>query len=262
MRARTLCAALALAIGTCAANAGAQGGGATETEDDTVFDNTKKNEELARKRAADRRQKYQGDSPFAGDDAPDAVEKRERRFSPGVEGGYRAGYAISGGKVDKSTELDTNGMIFLWGDGGYRFIPQLFVGLFLSAGYVLPDCPENVDCTIWDFRVGPQVQWRFLPFADVTPWVGAGAGYELLLGSTSTEVTDASYTLHGFELFNVQGGVDFWAPTARGHVGVFAAYSQGRFTRGSLSVNDESVDDFDVDPDTHSWLYFGVHGTF
>lgn len=224
-------------------------------EDDTVFDNTKKNEELAQKRAKERREKYQGDSPFAADEAPDPVEKREDRFSPGVEGGYRAGWAFPGGEIAEGFFLDTAGMLFLQGDGGYRFIPQLFVGIYLSAGYIIPDCAENVTCRLWDFRGGVQGQWRFLPFADYTPWVGVGAGYELLLASASTETTDQSGTMHGFELFMVQGGLDIWAPTARGHVGIFVAYSRGRFSSFG--------GDFpDLEAANHSWLFLGVRGTF
>jgi hypothetical protein len=127
---------------------------------------------------------------------------------------------------------------------------------------VIPDCADDITCTVWDFRAGIQGQWRFLPFADFTPWVGVGAGWELMLISTSLPAGDErSATLHGPELFMIQGGVDIWAPTARGHAGLFVAYSMGRFISQSLTVNDEDVD-VDIDPDNHNWIFIGARGTF
>lgn len=125
-------------------------------EDGEVFDNRKLDEAQRRERAEERREKYGGDSPFAGDAAPDKVEKREDRFSPGMQGGYRAGWGIPGGNTTKGQDFSRSsvGQLFLWGDGGYQFIPELMVGLYLSAGYVFPDCADDVSCTAWDFRTG------------------------------------------------------------------------------------------------------------
>jgi hypothetical protein len=258
MRPRTFALVLGTAL-LAAASAAAQ----DTTADDEVFDNTKLNEELAQKRAQARREKYQGDSPFADDAKPDKVEKREERFSPGMQGGYRVGWAIPGGNAVKRQRFteDLTGMIFLWGEGGYRPIPELMLGVYLGAGYVIPDCDDGVSCTAWDFRAGVQAQWRFMPFADFTPWLGVGAGWELFLHYASTQQADRSLTLHGPELFNVAAGIDIWAPTARGYAGLFVAYSMGRFISAGLSVDGEDVD-LEIDPDNHSWIFIGARGTF
>jgi hypothetical protein len=265
MRARTIAAMLALSLSTAHALAQDDEDPYADEEkpDDVVFDNKKLNEELAQKRAKERRDKYQGDSPFAGDKKPDKVEKREDRWSPGMQGGYRAGWGVPLGNAAKGTRFSEAlaGMLFLWGDGGYQPIPELMLGIYLSAGYVLPDCDEGATCTYLDFRAGIQGQWRFLPFADFTPWVGIGSGWELFLGSVDTELAEVSSTLHGPELFVVQGGIDIWAPTARGHAGLFVAYSMGRFISVSTSVDGEDVGG-DIDPDNHNWLFIGARGTF
>jgi hypothetical protein len=236
-----------------------------ESSDDDVFDNTKLNEQLAQDRAKKRREKYQGDSPFAADEAPDKVEKREERFSPGMQGGYRAGWAIPTGNHTQGRRFTENqvGMIFLWGDGGYQPIPELMVGMYLSGGYVIPDCDGDASCTFWDLRAGIQAQWRFLPFADLTPWVGIGAGWELMLWSATDPLDNSTTTtLHGPELFNVQGGLDIWAPTARGHAGLFLAYSMGRFISASVSAKGESHDLAGFEPANHGWIFIGARGTF
>jgi hypothetical protein len=108
------------------------------------------------KRAKARREKYQGDSPFAADKKPDKIEKREDRWSPGMQGGYRAGWAQPMGNIRKGYRFteELTGMIFLWGDGGYQFIPQLTLGIYLAGGYVIPDCDGDASCTVWDFRAG------------------------------------------------------------------------------------------------------------
>jgi hypothetical protein len=231
--------------------------------DDDVFDNTKLNEQLAQERAEQRREKYQGDSPFAADEQPDKVEKREQRFRPGMQGGYRAGWAIPTGNIWKGSRFTQNltGMIFLWGDGGYRPIPELMLGMYLGAGYVVPDCAGDTSCTAWDFRAGLQGQWRFMPFADFTPWIGVGAGWELYLLSSQRQLGESSLTLHGPELFHIQAGIDVWAPTARGHAGLFVAYSMGRFISASLSTDGEDIP-VDLEPDNHNWIFIGARGTF
>jgi hypothetical protein len=265
MRVRTFAAALAIGM-LGSASAAAQDDDKPPNSDDEVFDNTTLGEKRRQQSAKERREKYGGDSPFAGDEAPVATEKREERFSPGVQGGYRAGWGIPTGHLhaeERFTDVLT-GMLFLWGDGGYRFIPQLTLGFYLSAGYVFPDCAQDVSCTIFDFRGGLQAQWRFLPFADFTPWVGIGAGWELFLISGSTPLRDVSYTYHGPELLLLQGGVDVWAPTARGHAGIFVAYSMGRFISKSVSLDPEPdpPPDFDPETDTHNWIFIGGRGTF
>jgi hypothetical protein len=263
MRAQALGATLLFAM-SFAATGAAQDKDKDTAADDEVFDNTKLNEELAQKRAKARREKYQGDSPFAADKKPDKIEKREDRWSPGVQGGYRAGWAQPLGNSEQGERFteDLTGMIFLWGDGGYQFIPHLMVGIYLSGGYVIPDCDGDISCSAWDFRAGVQAQFRIWPFGDFTPWVGVGSGWELFLANASTDLDELSSTSHGPELFFLQGGVDIWAPTARGHAGLFLAYSFGRFISVSVSRNGESIDNSDFEPDTHNWLFVGARGTF
>jgi hypothetical protein len=250
----------------------AAGPALAQDQEDVVFDNQKRDKEREKQREDEFRKEAQTESPFADDVAPSAAEKRAERWSPGFEGGYRAGWAIPGGTYAKGrtesgevAELDFSktikGMIFLWLDGGYRFIPELTVGLYVSIGYVLPDCQGEVSCTFWDFRGGPQVQWRFLPFAEATPWVGLAGGYEYMSRSASLADVSVTEKAHGFELVNFQAGVDFWAPAARGHVGLFVSYSLGRFRKFSISSDDETQD-ISREPATHSWLAIGGRGTF
>ena len=129
---------------------------------------------------------------------------------------------------------------------------------------MLPDCAQDESCTIFDFRAGLQGQWRFLPFADFTPWVGVGTGWELFLLSASATLDDQSFTYHGPELLLLQAGVVVWAPTARGHAGIFVAYSMGSFISKSVSIDPEPDPAIDFDPETatHNWLFIGGRGTF
>ncbi len=239
------------------------------SEEDVVLDNR----DLASRRVKEQQKQeeehpsFENDTPFANS-APDPVALREQRWKPGFGGGYRLGFAFPMGSASSAQKFSdaVDGMIFLWGEFGYWPDPHLFAGLFLGAGYVLPDCGGNASCSGWDLRGGPEVVVRVMPFQDVTPFLGVGAGYEWLTASASTEVLSSRQTVHGFELVHFQAGID--VRTRGDFYGMFLFYSLSKFTKESLKVEDETggnngfdrSGDID-DPKIHSWLGIGARGT-
>jgi hypothetical protein len=236
-------------------------------EGDVVFDNTG----MAKKKQIEKQQadegKYENDTPFAKS-APDPVALRAQRWKPGIGGGYRLGWAFPSGAVERTYPLGegVKGMIFLWADVGYWPIPQLFVGLDVSGGYVLPKCTGNASCWGLDVRGGPEVLARFLPFEDVSPMLGLGFGYEYLMLKGSTEVSSLTEKYRGFELLNLQAGIDV---RSRGDFyGLFLFYSFGKFdkysrdredTTGALPSSSSSGDISETA--THHWIGIGARGT-
>lgn len=241
---------------------------AKKPDDDVVIDNR----DMASKRLEEEKQKekenpdFESDTPFANT-VPDPVALREQRWKPGFGGGFRLGFAFPMGDYSGSAKLSdvVDGLIFLGGEAGYWPLPELFLGLALSGGYVLPDCGGDASCAGWQLRGGPEVMVRFTPFQRISPFLGVGAGYEWMTLSASTDTATARRTAHGLELFNIQAGID--VKRSGDFYGMFIAYSLGKFTKESFSLeSDASALNFDrsgdIDnPATHSWLGIGARGT-
>jgi hypothetical protein len=231
-------------------------------EGDVVLDNrdmSKKKRE-AREQEMKEDPSFASDNPFA-DSAPDPEALREKRWKPGFGGGYRLGFALPMGELVKGTDFTkvSDGLIFLWGDFGYWPIPYLFAGVYASGGYVLPDadlCSGNASCSSWEVRGGPEVIGRFMPFANITPFLGLAAGYEWWKFKYSVPTgasSSVSYT--GFELLNVQAGLEV---RSRGDFySIFMTYSLGKFSHYSSDSDSGSIDA----QGTHSWLGIGARGT-
>lgn len=200
----------------------------------------------------------------------------------GVEAGLRSGYAIPLGNAgDGDFNEIISGAIPLWFDLGYRFDPRWMIGAYFQYGFGftgdtygrvcddtenLPGSPD-VSCSAHNMRLGAQVHYHFRPWEDVDPWLGAGFGYEWITASASAADQDMSFTFKGFEIFNVQGGVDF--PTSDDSnfaLGPFLALSVANISSMSCELPSAvpvNIDcDGDVDSSTHEWLTLGVRGTF
>lgn len=224
---------------------------------DVVFDNRKLSEEQKAEKKQQNAQLFENDTPFAEEAAPDPVDLRENKWEPGFVFGGRVGYATGRGKYTEFLEskLVNDGQIFVWADGGYAPIPYLSLGLYLAGGYVLTDdCPEDVSCSGFTLRFGPEALFRFLPFQKISPMLGVGAGFEWLRHNFSSEAGDAHDEFTGFELLNVQAGLD--VRRADEIFGVFLFYSMGKY--GNRSTEDSSAS---IDPKvTHSWIGIGLRG--
>jgi len=235
-------------------------------EGDVVLDNR----DMSKKRREQREQEMKEDPAFASDNpfadsAPDPEALREKRWKPGLGGAYRLGFALPMGEAAAGANFGdiTDGLIFLWGDFGYWPIPYLFAGIYASGGYVLPDtdlCSGNISCSSWELRGGPEVIVRFMPFANLTPFIGVGAGYEWWTFKQSVTQASLRSTYTGWELLNAQAGLNV---RSRGDFyGVFLTYSMGKFSHYSVSADPGSSDSGSIDAQgTHSWFGIGALGT-
>src|SRR5262249_21733668 len=156
------------------------------------------------------------------------------------------------------------GMFPLWLDAGYRFNSNLYLGGFVQYGFGLSpsSCSGVVTCSsIRDLRFGLNLHYHFLPGETVEPWLGIGAGYEILSGTVSANILgipfETSQSARGFEFANLQAGLDWRiSPTFRAGPWVgfsLAQYSEHTSDDVSRDVADKSI---------HHWLMFGLRGTF
>jgi hypothetical protein len=138
------------------------------------------------------------------------------------------------------------------------------IGLYGQYGILNAKCGTaaagtTLNCSGSDVRVGAQVHVHFLPHGPADPWVGAGFGYEWLTdtaeASNGVASAKSSLSVHGFELLNLQAGVD-WHPTPSFGLGPFASFALAQYSGGA-------VDDKDLTIVTamHEWLTIGVRGS-
>jgi hypothetical protein len=245
---------------------------AGEGEPETVVDNTKNKEESKKLDKYFGKQEEQeepakievSDKTYATTE-PDAVNARRRRFEPGFGLGFKVSWAFPMGKKETNSlfpdlSASVTGLLAIGADIGYRLNPNVFLGMYLGAGYVFPkDCGSGVTCTGWDFRGGPEFLYRFQPFADIVPWAGLGVGYEYFVQKASGGVSSYSAAYHGFQLADVQAGVDFL--TSRSYAGPFVSFSLGQFGKRIDSSTDSSHSSSVDGKELHYWLALGLHGS-
>jgi outer membrane protein W len=189
----------------------------------------------------------------------------------GVELGFRTGYGFPAGKEgtvagtpNANLSGDVSGIIPLQLDAGYRFNPNVYLGLALQYAFGFVNDSNNstcnqggVSCSADVLRIGLNVNYHFGVNPAFDPWVGLGAGYEWLMLSASAGGTSADVTGSGFEFANLQLGGDI--PISPNFVvGPFFAVSIGQYRSISTSAGGTSMDQDLTDKSIHEWFLFGV----
>ena len=215
---------------------------------------------------------------FASSGLPGSA-RAERPEGTGIEAGLRVGYSVALGKAtgDSADDLSrvVSGQLPLWIDLGYRVIPQLFVGAFAQYGFGflggdfdMACSSSGVSCSSSDVRLGLEVHYHPAPQHTVDPFVGLGFGYEWLSISAERSGVSASGTIHGFELLNLQAGIDFVA-TEGLHLGPALSFALSQYDSVSadcsananclpLSNASGSVPNKAL----HEWFMFALRGAY
>jgi len=206
----------------------------------------------------------------------------------GPQLGARIGYAAGQGVVYSGLDVSatSNGALPLVVDLGWRFLPQLYAGLygqfapvFLKTNPV--SCPEGFSCSAQDWRMGLEVDFHFLPRLRMDPYVGLSGGYEILHtginGTTSVPTpaggsvpgnVDVSVIDRGWEFASLTLGFDYRIDRTFGIVpfltGTLSAYNVHTGTQ-TVSVAGNQVASgpvANVEHAGHELFFAGVRGTF
>jgi hypothetical protein len=179
--------------------------------------------------------------------------------------GLRVAYAMPTGKVDAGAPLSLRdriqGQLPIWLDVGYRFAPHWYAGALASAGFVVPaNCPS---CNGSDVRFGVGARYYARPGETLDPWIGLGAGYELLSFTSAASANDPKFTVDasGFEIARVEAGLDARTSGAL-RAGPFVAASLGEYTSESVTAFNITRAATSVSLTLHAWLFVGVRGAF
>ncbi|MBU8895164.1 hypothetical protein KRR26_06085 [Corallococcus sp. M34] len=158
-------------------------------------------------------------------------------------------------------------------DVSYFFNEQLSLGGYFQYGASLKgNCPPGSTCAHSLMRFGVDLNYQFAPVARLRPWVGVGAGYEILNRKEDEAATDTrlTYRLRGFELGHANVGLDFQLSPSMS-VGPYvtaamAQYSKVSSTYGSRSTQSFfQMDTLSIPKDMqklHAWLQPGLRLQF
>jgi hypothetical protein len=188
--------------------------------------------------------------------------------------GLQTGFALPMGKLmDADAERGMqqvelgdvlSGQVPLAVDFAYRLAPAVALGLYAQYGVVLVKehdrgCPSGWDCSAGDIRFGIFGRYDFAPAAKLRPWVGLGAGYEILIGWGELGGFSSTHTYTGFELFNLRAGADFQLSDRFG-LGPCLSFSLGNYDTEHIDgpIGEGSNDVSGL----HQWLMLGVNGSF
>jgi len=235
-------------------------------------------------------------SPATNTDAAVVVKQEEMVSAPqrdwhapkGLQLGARFGYTFGAGSVFSGEGVmdSAAGALPLIVDAGVRVLPTLYVGAYgqyapvLFKGDTPPGCPSGAGCNGASWRFGVQFDIHFMPSVRWDPYIGLGAGYEILhtafqgpatatlpSGTTASVQVDHSENNRGWEFANITLGAD-WRIDRNFGIGPFFTFTVGEFnvrsgettvSAGGLSTTTTAPD---VNHTTHELFIVGARGTF
>jgi hypothetical protein len=188
--------------------------------------------------------------------------------STGFRVGLRAGYGLGYGEAAKGSNLNRNARagVPLWLDVGYLVSEHFYVGAYGSFGPVFRSaCPSGATCSGESLRLGVNVHLLFRSRGTIRPWVGLGVGFEQLRHGVKGDGAESSVKYSGFELLQLQGGVDF--PIAsRFSLGPFVSASLASFSRvtssSTVAGQTDEVSGSVTEKSAHGWLVVGLRATY
>ncbi|MFP2931548.1 hypothetical protein ACLESO_41455 [Pyxidicoccus sp. 3LG] len=137
--------------------------------------------------------------PQAGMERMDGPVGLQLALSAGVGAGlgyvYKNGVSRTTGQPEDVKVTDGSSVTLpVLLEVGYRASPKCYIGVWGSYEKVFTKtsditCPEGSDCSVWMWRLGPEVRYHFSPGAGFDPWVGLGVGLEILRNDVESETT-------------------------------------------------------------------------
>src|SRR5262245_36281394 len=187
----------------------------------------------------------------------------------GLSIGLGIGYGIPYGKAADDMGTGTaalsrviSGSVPLSLSAGFRFVPQLHIGMYGSyAPGIGADAPGSAcpptgrtRCTGAFARVGAEIQLHMLPLALIDPWIGVGTGYEFLWVNPGT----MQFTFQGWEMVNLQAGADVRIRKGL-RIGPFINFTIGRYDYTVIeTIEGGAVVSHFSNTALHYWLMAGI----
>jgi hypothetical protein len=176
----------------------------------------------------------------------------------------RLGYASAAGSSSAGLRMSegVRAAVPIQLEAGYRLLPSLTVGAFgawgpAGAGSL---CGEG-SCSASLTRAGVQASWQFGRVLGLSPWLGAGTGWEWASLESKVGGDKLTVTRSGWEWLLLQGGAEVKV-AARFSVGPFVQLSLARYESQTVKSPLGDASGGISHPANHSWLQLGVRGAF
>ncbi len=207
----------------------------------------------------------------------------------GLGASLRVAYGVPVGKLADSSGADVDrmfrGTLPVQLDLGYRFHPAFAAAIFGQYGFGFVASGSNslgaacsstaMQCSTTDLRLGAEFLFHPLPGRKYEPWFGLGMAYEWAKFSAERSGVSSDATIRGFEFLDLQGGLDFTVRSGFGF-GPFVQFTLGQYSHSAASATTavtsgggvaiapvtSSVSGDIPNKSVHSWLQFGMRGTF
>jgi hypothetical protein len=168
---------------------------------------------------------------------------------------------MDGMLIQSSGELgDAVGVILpVTVDVGYRINPHWYTGGYVSVAYgTAPSSAcasmgtDAASCYESDIRLGLDVQYNFFPTWKFQPWLGVGAGWEILNSIATDDAGDEeSGSINGVEFAHIDLGVDYQFAD-RQRTGPYFTTTFGDYTSAPAGIPPTSQTIF-----VHEWFMVG-----
>jgi opacity protein-like surface antigen len=214
------------------------------------------------------------------------VPEPDRSANRGLQFGARAGYSTGAGILYSGIDIrDASwGMTPVFVDIGLRPVKELYLGVYGSFAPMFlktsgASCPEAFTCSAQNLRAGVELDLHVAPHTRFDPYVGVGAGYEVLQtsvmgpstvpsadGTNRKGAVEATVTDRGWELASLTLGFDYRIADFLG-LGPFATATVGGYTARTgtmdVTVNQHTVTSPApaVSHGTHELFMIGLRGT-
>ncbi len=210
---------------------------------------------------------YRADGPATSGRSGPGRSKRPK----GNVSVYLGGSGV-GGNLDSENSMRSvvEGAVVLGADLQFNVSRHVTFGGYLDAGAVGRQAPcfgGETECNDGLFRLGLSARYHLRPGRGVDPWLGVGAGLSALsFSDTLDDGSKLTTTYVGFDLLNLQAGVDF----ALGRVfslGPYVGFNNGVYT-GAVTETEGAAYGRSRDTDRigsstlHTWTTLGIRGRF
>lgn len=170
--------------------------------------------------------------------------------------GYSQGFGdVKKGQAASLTQMGQEGAGLQLGVG-YRFEPRLMIGFYGEAAGYDPGSRTDKNGDVYSGAAGVQAQWHFIPYGQLDPWIGVGAGWR---GYWVREDDAETYSMQGVDALRLQAGVDYRiAPTFS--LSPLLSLSATKFF-ADRSPADRDYQEIDR-PTSNLFLFAGIMGRF
>lgn len=176
--------------------------------------------------------------------------------------GLLAGTVGSDSEVPLDKEFSSGTQLTV--EAGYRFHFGVTAAVFLQYGFVSPRAIaggglcETMTCDDGrTLKYGVEVLYHFLRDRPLSPFIGAGFGFERSGYDVSDSTGSATIRYEGIQYLDAQLGADY-AVSPHAFVGAFVANSFGRYDKAVVTGSGLSIAGDIVKKRTHDWLQVGL----